>query len=156
MHPINIMVSTEHGLGTIAGYELIKGIKLIESFEPVTLDDSLELSRYIIQLEDNHTWLYKDKFYYASHRFITLIDFSELILTLNPSDELIESTHYWYYLSKVKPVDIHAIDTKTGYLKSIGFTKGSDTLDSKAVQCLKCIEQVYFDRIIKPTLVKKV
>jgi hypothetical protein len=156
MHLINTMVSTEHGLGTIVGYELIKGIKLIESFEPVTLDDSLELSRYIIQLEDNHTWLYKDKFYYASHRLITLIDFSELILTLNPSDAVIEDTHYWYYLNKLKPVDIHAVETKAGYLKSIGFTKGVDTLDSKVVQCLKCIEQMYFDRIIKPTLVKKV
>jgi hypothetical protein len=156
MHPINIMVSTEHGLGTIVGYELIKGVKLIEAFETVALDDNLEFSRYIIQLEEDHTWPSLNKLYYASHRLVTLIDFSGLILNLNPSDVLIEDTHYWYYLSKVKPVDIHAIETKAGYLKSIGFKKGVDTLDSKVVQCLKCIEQAYFDRIIKPTLVKKV
>jgi hypothetical protein len=156
MHPINTLVSTEHGLGTIVGYELIKGNKLVEAFEQVTLDSSLELSRYIIQLGDDHTWPHLDQLYYASHRLITLIDFSELILTLNPMSGLIEDSHYWYYLNKLKPVDIHAIKTKAGYLKSIGFTKGSDTLDSKALHCLKCIEQVYFDRIIKPTLVKKV
>jgi hypothetical protein len=156
MHPINTLVSTEHGLGTIVGYELIKGNKLVEAFEQVTLDSSLELSRYIIQLEDNHTWSSLDKLYYASARLVTLIDFSGLILTLNPVSGLIEDSHYWYYLNKLKPVDIHAVETKAGYLKSIGFTKGVDTLDSKAIQCLKCIEQVYFDRIIKPTLVKKV
>jgi len=87
---------------------------------------------------------------------VTLIDFNMMLESLNPSDALIEDTHYWYYLSKLKPVDIHALNTKTGYLKSIGFTKGVDTLDSKAIQGLKCIEQIYFDRIIKPTLVKKV
>jgi hypothetical protein len=156
MHLINTLVSTEHGLGTIVGYELIKGIKLIESFEPVTLDDSLEFSRYIIQLEEDHTWPFLNKLYYASPRLVTLIDFSGLILTLNPMSGLIEDSHYWYYLNKLKHVDIHAIETKAGYLKSIGFTKGVDTLDSKVVQCLKCIEQMYFDRIIKPTLVKKV
>jgi hypothetical protein len=156
MNPINTMVSTDHGLGTIVGYELIKGTKLIEAFEPVTLDDSLEFSRYIIQLEDNHTWSSLDKLYYASARLVTLIDFSGLILTLNPLASMIEDSHYWYYLNKLKPVDIHAIETKAGYLKSIGFTKGVDTLDSKAIQCLKCIEQVYFERVIKPTLVKKV
>lgn len=55
-----------------------------------------------------------------------------------------ENTHYFNWLNSQNLSDIHAIETKKTYLKSLGFQIGKDKISSKDLDTLRYIEQYYF------------
>jgi hypothetical protein len=63
----------------------------------------------------------------------------------------IENTHYFNWLNSQNLLDIHSIETKKAYLKSIGFEIGKDRISSKAIDTLRYIEQYYFRKTLNNT-----
>lgn len=64
----------------------------------------------------------------------------------------IADTHYYNWLKGQNLSDVHLINTKLDYLKSLGFSKGEDWLSDTDLFTLKAIEGYYFFKEIEPNL----
>ena len=63
--------------------------------------------------------------------------------------------HYYAWLVKENKQDIHSINTKVEYLKSLGFVKNINRLTYEDLESLKHIEQQYFHVVLRPVLIEK-
>jgi len=63
-------------------------------------------------------------------------------------------THYYKWMQQQELKDVHSVNTKLAYLKSLSFVVGVDMLVEKDLMALQYIEQHYFNVICKPLITK--
>lgn len=147
-HAVGDVVYTEHGRGTVAGFENLHFSGITETDQP-----DAESYRVIVELETPHPVLERTRLYYSAKEARTRppFDLPDSGKMTTPFADL----HFWQWLSELPEQEaqaMHGIETKRKYLTGLGFIVGDDWLTGDDLLLLRYTMDYYFTSVVRSAL----